>query len=114
MRMNEKQEAEPRAALVWCPFPDAETSRTIAATLLEEKRIACANIIPTIESVFTWKGEVSSEAESAVLFKTTQAQLAPLTKRLQELHPYETPAIMGWLVDETPPQTMEWLLGAAI
>jgi len=103
---------ERKAALVWCPFPDAETARTIAATLLEEKRIACANIVPSIESVFTWKGEVSSETESAALFKTTAEHLGALTKRLEELHSYETPAIMGWLVDETPPSTLEWLIGS--
>ena len=100
---------EAEAALVWCPFPDTETARTIAGTLLEEKLIACANILPAIESVFEWKGEVSSETESAVVFKTTAKHLNSLTERLEELHPYETPAIMGWLVDKTPPQTLQWL-----
>lgn len=100
---------EVKAALVWCPFPDPETARTIAGTLLEEKLIACANILPAIESVFEWKGEVSSETETAVLFKTTAEYLGALTERLEELHPYETPAILGWLVDKTPPQTLEWL-----
>lgn len=98
-----------QAALVWCPFPDDRTARAIAGTLLEEKRIACANIMPGVESVFIWQGKVSSEAETAVLFKTTANQLRALTKRLEELHPYETPAIMGWLIDETPPRTLEWL-----
>ena len=98
-----------QAALVWCPFPDAKIARKIAEILLKEKRIACANIIPAIESVFEWKGEVSSEAESAVLFKTTAEHLEPVTKRLEGLHPYKTPAILGWLVDETPPQTLAWL-----
>ena len=100
---------EAEAALVWCPFPDTETARTIAGTLLEEKLIACANILPKIESVFEWKGEVSSDTESAVLFKTTAEHLDPLTKRIEELHPYETPAIVGWLVDKIPPQTLQWL-----
>ena len=100
---------EAKAALVWCPFPDTETARTIAGTLLEEKLIACANILPAIESVFEWQGEVTSGTESGVIFKTTATQLDALTKRLEELHPYETPAIMGWLVDKTPPCTMEWL-----
>jgi periplasmic divalent cation tolerance protein len=98
-----------KAALVWCPFPDAKTARTIAGTLLEEKLIACANIMPTIESVFEWKGAVSSETECAVMFKTTAEHLDALTERLAELHPYETPAIAGWLVDKTPPCTMRWL-----
>ncbi|UAB78445.1 divalent-cation tolerance protein CutA [Erythrobacter sp. SCSIO 43205] len=96
-------------ALVWCPFPNADAARSIAATLLEEKLIACANIVPAIESIFTWKGEVSSEVEVGVLFKTTQEHLNAVTERLAELHPYETPAIMGWLVDQTPPDTLQWL-----
>ena len=110
--MSEDASASFGAALVWCPFPDVETARKIAATLLEEKRIACANIVPAIESVFTWKGEVSSETESGVLFKTTATHLDALTKRLEELHPYETPAIIGWLADRTPPATLEWLIGS--
>lgn len=100
---------EAKAALVWCPFPDKATARTIASTLLDEKLIACANILPAIESVFQWKGEVSSETECAVLLKTTAEHLDTLTTRLGELHPYETPAVLGWLVDKTPPQTLHWL-----
>lgn len=100
-----------KAALVWCPFPDAEIARQIASTLLKEKRIACANILPAVESVFEWKGAVTSDTESAVLFKTTSEHLEAVITRIGELHPYETPAIMGWLVDETPPATMSWLLG---
>ena len=100
---------EAKAALVWCPFPNTESARTISGTLLEEKLIACANILPAIESVFEWKGEVSSETEAAVLFKTTGEHLDALTERLSELHPYEKPAILGWLVDKSPPHTLQWL-----
>lgn len=103
--------AAARPALVWCSFPDAATARDIAGTLLSEKRIACANIVPAIEAVFEWKGAVTSEAESAVLFKTTSEHLEAVITRLGELHPYETPVIMGWVVDETHPQTLNWLLG---
>lgn len=110
--MIEHEKAAPKGALVWCPFPDAETARAIAQTLVSERLAACANIVPAIESVFQWEGQVSSETESAVLFKTTAAGLQALTTRLGELHPYEVPAIMGWRVDETPPHVLEWLLGA--
>lgn len=101
---------ETKAAIVWCPFPDAETAKYIAGTLLTEERIACANIMPAIQSVFEWNGEVSSATESAAIFKTTAQHLEGLITRLGELHPYETPAILGWLVDETHPETMNWLL----
>lgn len=107
--MSDKAPAEERAALVWCPFPDVETAREIASTLVQERLSACANIMPAIEAVFAWQGEVSNATECAALFKTTARKLDALTRRLEELHPYETPAIMGWLVDQTPAQTMVWL-----
>lgn len=100
---------ETKAALVWCPFPDTETAREIAATLLREKLIACANILPMIESVFEWEGVVEYATEAAVLFKTTEDRLDQLVARLGECHPYDTPAIMGWKSDTTHPQTINWL-----
>ena len=100
-----------KAALVWCPFPDAESARSVAETLLEEKLIACANILPHVTSIFEWEGEISTGAEVAVLFKTTDACLEALVSRLAECHPYDTPAIIGWHCDAAHPQTLQWLTG---
>ncbi len=97
------------AALTWCPFPDAETARDVSTQLLREKLIACANILPAIESVFEWEGQISSAREVAVLFKTTSGRLDHLALRLGELHPYDTPAIAGWRCDAAHPATLEWL-----
>ena len=99
-------------ALVWCPFPDAESARAAAATLLDERLIACANILGAVESHFVWDGARASGSEVGVLFKTTAERLEDLVERLGELHPYETPAIMGWLVDEAHPATLAWLMGS--
>lgn len=100
------------AALVWCPYPDAESARAAATALLDEQLIACANIMGAIESHFVWEGARASGAEVGVLFKTTAERLEALVERLGELHPYETPAINGWLVDESHPATLGWLNGA--
>ena len=65
----------PTAALIYAPFPDAETARTIASTLLDEGLIACANILGPIESVYVWQGRVESAQESAALFKQPRRRL---------------------------------------
>ena len=104
------------AALTWCPFPDGETARAVAAQLLSEKLIACANILPEVESIFEWEGAPSTTKEVAVMFKTTADLLDKLIVRLGELHPYDTPAIAGWRCDSAHPATLKWLgdtLGAA-
>lgn len=98
------------AALVWCPFPDTESARAAADTLLDDALIACANILGAIESRFVWEGARATGSEVGVLFKTTAERLEDVVERLGELHPYDTPAIMGWFVDETHPATLGWLM----
>ena len=104
--------SEVQAALVWCTFPDVETARKISGEMLEEKLIACANILPAIEAVFVWDGKISSGDECAVLFKTTANLLDRLVECLGERHPYDTPAIIGWHCNAAHPETLLWLAGA--
>ena len=97
------------AAIVWCPFPDRETARGAAEVLLSEKLIACANVIPTIESIFEYDGKISTACEIAAVFKTTAETLEKVISRLGQLHPYDTPAIVGWVCNSTHPATLNWL-----
>jgi periplasmic divalent cation tolerance protein len=100
------------AALIWCPFPDRESARTIAGQLLDARLVACANIIGEIEALFVWQGARGSGTETAVLFKTSAAQLAAAVEQLGKLHPYDTPAIIGWRADAAWPATLAWLAAA--
>lgn len=97
------------AALIWCPFPDRESARVVAGRLLGEKLIACANIVGDIESVFEWEGKRTSDHEVGVLFKTLGCQSDEVIRRLGVLHPYDTPAIVGWPCAMAHPATLAWL-----
>lgn len=100
------------AALIWCPFPDADSARAAADALLDEGLIACANILGSMESRFVWQGARASGTEIPVLFKTNEEALDDVVTRLGELHPYDTPAIIGWHADAAYPATLGWLAGA--
>ncbi|MEP3052063.1 MAG: divalent-cation tolerance protein CutA [Erythrobacter sp.] len=100
----------PRPALVWCPFPDRAAARKTASQLLTEGLIACANLIGEMESLFIWQGKQSSDQEIGVLFKTRADLLDGLIARLGVLHPYDTPAIVGWHCDAVHAETAQWLL----
>ena len=97
------------SALIWCPFPDRETARKISSAMLDEGLIACANVIGPIESHFIWHGERDKSEEFGVLMKTDAMLLDQATERLGVLHPYDTPAIMGWCCDAVPQAAREWL-----
>lgn len=101
--------SNPEAALAWPPFPDEAAARAAVQTLLEERLIACANILPPMTSVFEWEGKLDESSEVGVLFKTSAALLEPLVERLGECHPYDTPAVIGWRCDAAAPATLAWL-----
>ncbi|WP_324073305.1 MAG: divalent-cation tolerance protein CutA [Erythrobacter sp.] len=97
------------AALIWCPFPDRDTARSVITALLDARLVACANIIGEVESHFLWQGAQDRATETGVLFKTTAARLDAAVAHLGKLHPYDTPAIVGWAADAALPETIAWL-----
>lgn len=101
--------SETQAALVYTTLPDADSAREIAGALLDERLIACANILSPVESIFVWDGERQSATEIALLLKTTRDQLDQAVARLGALHPYETPVIVANVCDKSHPGTLAWL-----
>ena len=85
------------SALFWCPLPDEETAAAVATALLDEKLIACANILGSVHSLYEWDGERGDTREVGVLFKTDAGLLDTAVARIAELHPYDTPDVIGWL-----------------
>lgn len=97
------------AFLVWCPFPDEDAARTAAGVLLDEGLIACANIVPGLVSLYVWQGERGEAREVGLLGKTHPNLGAAAIARLEQLHSYQSPAIIGWDTDKAASATREWL-----
>jgi periplasmic divalent cation tolerance protein len=97
------------SALIWCPFADEASAVAAADRLLDEGLVACANILPAMRSLHVWRGERGESREVGVLFKTDAALLDRATARLAEIHPYDTPAVLGWRADTAAPATRAWL-----
>lgn len=97
------------AALIWSPFESEDEAAKAAGQLLDEGLIACANVIPAVRSLYVWRGERGEARECAALFKTDASLLDKAIARLAAIHPYETPAIVGWRADAVAPATAAWL-----
>lgn len=94
--------------------PDPETASRVARALLDERLIACANLLPGVTSLYRWQGEVRSDAEVLVVMKTRAALVPRLMERATALHPYQVPELLAlpvagglpaycrWVLDETP------------
>ena len=77
-------------AVVLVTAPDMKTARKLAAAALKARLVACANIVPRIESHYWWKGKIENSSEVLLLFKTTNARLPALEKTILTNHPYDT------------------------
>ena len=97
------------SALIWSPFASREDARGLVRIVLEERLVACANIVGEVESLFLWNGAIDQACECGVLFKTDESLLERAIARIQQLHPYETPAILGWKCDAAAEPTGHWL-----
>ncbi len=79
--------------LVLTTYPSDAAAGRAAASVLERRLAACANVVP-IESRYWWKGRLESASESLVLFKTVPKRVGALLAFLEGTHPYETPEIV--------------------
>src|SRR5690349_13367442 len=95
--------------VVLTTFPSADKAAEIARVLVEERLIACANVLPPVRSFYRWQGKVHDEAEVLALLKTAAEGLERLQQRLRELHPYEVPEMLALRVESGWPPYLEWL-----
>jgi len=90
-------------------FPDAETARRISSELVTEKFAACANILPSVESIYRWKEKIENANETLVIFKLSENRQAAFQKKLRSLHPYEVPEIIFVQVASGLPEYLRWV-----
>ncbi len=72
---------------------DAEQARKISKSLLEKKLVACANIMPGIESHYRWKGKLEKGTEVLMILKTRKELQESVEVEIKKLHSYELPVI---------------------
>jgi len=98
--------------LVFTSFAREEDAVRVVRTLIEERLIACGNLLPGARSLYRWKGAIADEREVVVLMKTRKQDWTALISRLHELHPYGIPECIAVRVAAGAPKYMEWLEAA--
>ena len=96
-------------AMVYITTSGIEESERIANILLEEKLAGCTNIIPSITSIYLWKGEIEADSESIIIAKTKLDRIEDIIKRVKEIHSYDIPCILAIPVIQGSMDYLEWL-----
>jgi periplasmic divalent cation tolerance protein len=86
-----------------------EEARSIAHTLVERQLAACVNIVPQVESVYRWQGDVETATECLLVIKTTLDAFDRLRGALCELHSYELPECIEIGIEDGSAAYLEWI-----
>ena len=89
--------------------PTMDAARYLAETLVSEGLAACVNLIPGVESIYRWQGELCKDAEISLFIKTDAAHLPELESRLRALHPYQVPAFVALPATHVSDNYAHWL-----
>jgi periplasmic divalent cation tolerance protein len=96
-------------AIVLVTAPDLKTARALAKSALQARLIACASLVPKIESHYWWNGKIESGAETLLLLKTTKPKLPALEKLILARHPYDTPEFLVLPLTAGTKKYLAWL-----
>ena len=102
-------DSAPKARIVLTTTASPEEAASIGRTLVEEHLIACASMVPGLQSIYRWLGQVESAAETLLILKTSSEQIPALESRLKELHSYDTPEFLVLPVESGSHAYLEWL-----
>ena len=89
---------------------DRDALEAIVGQLLQERLIACGQVLGPVSSSFRWEGEVQREQEWLALLKTATALADRVLARVAGLHPYEVPEIIVTPVVGGHAPYLQWVL----
>ena len=101
--------SDTEVVVVFCTVPAAE-ARALVDALLEERWIACANILGPFTSRYVWKGKIEEGEEVLLLMKSRGDLVSGLRRRIQELHSYEVPEVLEVAVQGGLQTYIDWVV----
>jgi len=81
----------------------------IATKLLEEKLIACANIVKGIKSIFSWKGKIEKANEVLLILKSRKRSFSRIVKTVKKYHSYDVPEIIALPIIDGNKDYLKWI-----
>lgn len=95
--------------IIFMTASSPEEARKITDKLLNEKMIACANVIPKVESRYWWEGKIETSNEALVIMKTVEGNFKKIEEKIKEIHSYEVPEIISVGISGGSEEYFRWI-----
>jgi periplasmic divalent cation tolerance protein len=97
------------AIVVLTNLPDKQSAHMLARRLVELKLAACVNILPSVQSIYRWQGEIEEANEITIMIKTTQVRYAEVESTIKANHPYQVPEIIAMPIVQGLSAYLDWV-----
>jgi periplasmic divalent cation tolerance protein len=88
---------------------NADEAKEIGEALVQERLVACANILGPIASIYWWQGRVQRESEAVLVAKTRAELVEHVIARVKALHSYTVPCIVSLPIEQGNPDFLGWI-----
>lgn len=95
--------------VVFVTAKDLSEAKRISQKLLEEKLIACANIVEGVKSFFWWQGKIDNAEEVLLILKTQENLFKKIVKTVKSVHSYEVPEVIALPIVDGNPDYLRWI-----
>ncbi len=95
--------------MVYVTTSNKMEAEKIAKTLLNERLIACANIIGPVASHFHWNGKIDYQEEYVMIMKSRADLFRDLEERVRALHSYEVPEVVAVPIVDSSKEYFDWM-----
>ncbi len=97
--------------LLYVTVPDMAQAERIAAALVEDRLVACANLLPGASSIYRWQGRIERANEIILVAKTREGLVDAAITRIKAMHSYSVPGAVALPIEAGDPDYLRWLAG---
>jgi len=84
-------------------------AHSIAELLLNQRKVACVNIVPWVDSLFRWQGKLDSVQESLLIIKTRASLFPEIMEMVKRAHSYEVPEVIALPIVGGNEDYLKWM-----
>lgn len=99
----------PKFVLITTTTGDHSLADQIAADLVDQRLVACAQITGPIKSVYRWEGQVEFTEEFVLSAKTLESHAEAVAQAISELHPYDVPEMIVTPIVGGSDKYLQWV-----
>ncbi|MEQ8736419.1 MAG: divalent-cation tolerance protein CutA [Rhodospirillaceae bacterium] len=96
--------------MIYATASDEAEAKTLAEILVNERLVACVNIIQNATSVYRWNDKIESAKETILIAKTTLGQRDAAMSRLKDCHSYDIPCVVSYDMSGGLPAYLSWIV----